>query len=370
MKIFFVDPQSYNNLSVYDTSLLGCIHNHEVTYYHNVKYQCERLSHIRYKGYFSYSDKQGVAKALSYCMSIVRLMCDVVREKPDVVHVQWFRLFAIDALLVLLLRLLHIRIVFTAHNFLPHDCKRYEVRQYAWYYRHVDVVIAHTRRTCQQIVDTFRLSEHKVHHIPHGMLVSIADADAVEARAKQLKAELNSEGKLVFGCMGRQNYYKGIDIVSDVWGRSERLHDSDDCLLLIIGLTENANTDALRSYPNVHVVDAVLDDVDFDAYFSLLHVALLPYREISQSGVLFTALQRGIPVVVTNCGGLPDPLGVANVGWNIGEANADNVEQILLQLLNNPDEICKIKSDNEAFAKIRTVFSWESIALMTEKLYQ
>ena len=96
MQLFFIDPQSYNNLSVYDTSLLAAIEGCDTRYYHNVKYQCERLPEVDYCGVFRYSDLSGVAKAASYTASIVRIAFDAIRHRPQVAHIQCVRLLPVD----------------------------------------------------------------------------------------------------------------------------------------------------------------------------------------------------------------------------------------------------------------------------------
>ncbi len=45
---------------------------------------------------------------------------------------------------------------------------------------------------------------------------------------------------------------------------------------------------------------------DVPRYFAAADVLVLPYRHVSQSGVLFLALALGLPVVATRVGALPE----------------------------------------------------------------
>jgi glycosyltransferase involved in cell wall biosynthesis len=53
-------------------------------------------------------------------------------------------------------------------------------------------------------------------------------------------------------------------------------------------------------------VDRFVTDPEAAAYFDRADVVVLPYREIDQSGVLFTALAFGRPMVLSDVGGFPD----------------------------------------------------------------
>lgn len=377
MKIFYLDPQSYNNLSVYDKSLLENIEAGDassascsVVYYHNVKYQCERLPGILYKSIYNYSDKKHVFKLSSYVVSTLHVCVDCLRHRPDVVHIQWFRWWYIDCVLLLLLRLLHIKVMHTAHNVLPHNPKSSDRKHYQWFYRHVDAIVVHTHRTKEELVNDLSVDGSKVHVIAHGMLPSTVEEDRVVARMQELSQLLDLDGKVIFASMGFQNYYKGIDLISDAWKLNPQLHANPQCMLMIVGNIENAQLEELKQYANVHVVDELVSDVDFDAYLRLSSVALLPYRKISQSGVLLTALQRHVPVLVSDVGGLTDPFCYARVGWSIGQPTVENLANALLQLVGDPLEVAKVRDDQAAFQVVEDAYSWSRIGEKTAQLYK
>ncbi len=366
-RVFYIDPQSYKNLSVYDYELLRNITGAELVYFHNVKYQLEEFPCAKHEAMFSYSDRRGIAKGLSYVMSVMKIMYRAWREHPQVVHIQWFRLFAIDSLFVRFLKARGIKIVHTAHNVLPHSAKRRDVKHYAWYYNNVDAIIVHTERTKEELQELFAVGE-KVAVIPHGLLPANVDEATVETRAEQLRRELHSEGKIVFASLGFQNYYKGIDIIADVWCRA--FSNDERCMLLVVGKTmQGVELGRLRECKNVVVKDEVVGDVDFDAYLRLTSVALLPYRKISQSGVLLTCLQRGVPVVVSDVGGLTDPLRYARVGWSIGEASQETLSSMMQRLVDEPALLSSVAHDSDAFNRLREVYSWKNIGQATADLY-
>ena len=53
-------------------------------------------------------------------------------------------------------------------------------------------------------------------------------------------------------------------------------------------------------------VERFVSDGETAALFRRADLVVLPYREIDQSGVLFTALGFGVPLVLTDVGGFPE----------------------------------------------------------------
>ncbi len=367
--LFYIDPQSYNNLSIYDKSLLEQVKGWDIYYFHNVKYQCERIPGVNYIPAFAYSDLSGLKKLASYVASIKRVIQAARRLHPSVVHIQWFKFFPVDVFLVACLHLMHCKIVYTAHNVLPLTKHRRDKFVFRWFYRHADAIIVHTENSKRELVKLCPSAESKVNVIRHGMLSTALDNAAVSDRCKALEEKFQAKGKIVFASMGYQNYYKGIDILAEAWASSPLLGGNDKVALFIVGKSEGAHYDNLKDCSNVYIVNEVVSDLDFDAYLRLASAVVLPYRRIYQSGFLFTALQRGVPVIVSNVGGLPEPLKLAKVGWNIGETSVDNLKKALETIVQAPDSLFAIKNDREAFETVRKEYSWDKIGQQTSELY-
>jgi len=369
--VYYIDPQSYNNLSVYDTSLLSCIDaDLHVAYYHSDKYQLPKQEGINYREVFHYSEMSGLGRVISYVKSLWKIGREMLREHPSVVHIQWFKCWPADCLFILWLKMIDVKCVFTAHNVMPHNPGRTDRLGYWLFYQLSDAVIVHTKRTRDELMATFPVKSGKIHVIPHGMLASTVDVAAIKMRARELADLWHTDGCLVFASMGFQNYYKGADIIVDTWIHSPELYDNPKVKLLMIGKVENADISKLENYSNVVIRDEMVSDLDFEACLQLATVALLPYRAISQSGVLLTVLERGIPVVVSDAGALAEPLQIAPVGWNIGNANVENLRQTLAQLVNVPDEVFAKRQDSNLFDVVRRAYSWRQIGQATSSLYR
>ena len=95
--------------------------------------------------------------------------------------------------------------------------------------------------------------------------------------------------------------YKGIDVLLEAWRGIE------DAELWIAGMPR-MDISPLRAAapPNVRFVPRFITDSELPAYFRRADLVVLPYREIDQSGVLFTALAFGKPLLLSDVGGFAE----------------------------------------------------------------
>ncbi|MCQ2112655.1 MAG: glycosyltransferase family 4 protein [Bacteroidaceae bacterium] len=217
------------------------------------------------------------------------------------------------------------------------------------------------------------MKDSKINVIPHGILQNDVDDVAVLDMQKILQQQLSIKlSDIVFSCLGYQYAYKGVDLVADVWRNTPSLCNNPNAHLLMVGKNRNVDAsvfDSIKDIPNVYIMDEQIDDVDFEAYMRISSVVLLPYKEISQSGLLFTAICAGVPTLVSNVGGLEDPLQYAQIGWSIGEPTYDNLLSVMTHLIGSPEEIQQVRENKDAFRLVRSVYSWEKIAEKTSQLY-
>ena len=102
-------------------------------------------------------------------------------------------------------------------------------------------------------------------------------------------------------CFGLMRPYKGIDVLLEAW------RGIDDAELWIAGMPRmDISSLRARAPPNVRFVPRFVTDAELPAYFQRADLVVLPYREIDQSGVLFTALAFGKPLLLSDVGGFPE----------------------------------------------------------------
>lgn len=369
--IVYIDPQSYNNLSLYDHGMLTTMKPDEVTLFGSAQWDCNTPNADLHKWFTYNSKKNPVAKGLSYVSTILRIASYIRRHREvKIVHIQWLRLWTVDILFARWLRKRGIKVVFTAHNLLPHDSGDKYRKKYRVYYNTVDRICVHTEATKNEIVAQFGVSPDNVTVIPHGIIESEIPDDVILPRAEELRAKYSIDSDtLVISSLGIQSFYKGIDMLINLWSQEKALNSNPRIRLLIIGKNSGLDYSPIKNMKNVTIVDERVSNEDFQAFLEVSDVVLLPYRRISQSGMLFSAVARNKPVVVSNVGGLPEPLKIGNIGWNIGEATESNLADVLLDIVNNPDKVRNLQTDTQKFRKVRDFYSWNSIAPRLRNLY-
>jgi len=256
----------------------------------------------------------------------------------DVVHFQWLSVPQLDR------RLLPQRpVVVTAHDVLAREPRPGQRAAQTDLLRQVDGVVVHSehgrRRLAELGVDATV--------IPHGVL-PIA---AAPARPPELP-EPTRPVVLFFGLI---RPYKGLDVLYDAW-RALR----PDAELWIVGqprMTPPPAPDGAR------VVARFVSDAEAAWCFAHTDVVVLPYREIDQSGVLFTALAFGLPLVLSDVGGFPEVQAALHVPPSDPQALAAALERLL------GDAGERERLSGAAREAAATTYAWPAIAQAHATLY-
>ena len=369
-KLVFVDPQSYRNLSMYDHSLLKGMKKYKIIYCCNKQYDGPQLENVEFHPIFSYrQDMNTLAKILSYFCSLLALVGILRTERPDVLHIQWWKQWNLDYFFLFIYKRYAKQIVFTAHNLVPHDSGDSMKTKCMKYYHKVDKIIVHDNNSKRELIKDFQVKEDKIAVIAHGILEFSVDEEEVKSIMDELAAKYSLKDKLVFATMGGQSPYKGTDLICDAFLSSEVLKNNDDVFLIIAGAGDIATPEKFMQCSNVWVANYSLSDSEFQAIMRLTDVMLLPYRKISQSGVLLTAIQNQTPFAVTPIGGLAEPLELAPVGWIVSSPTIEGVRECLEKLAGDIPQTKAAKSNQQNWDLVKEKYNWNKISIQTEKYY-
>jgi glycosyltransferase involved in cell wall biosynthesis len=168
----------------------------------------------------------------------------------------------------------------------------------------------------------------------------------------------NRPVRLLF--FGRILQYKGLDLMLDAL-RLLR------CEFPNLGLEIWGNGDinpyhsALESVGSVRVENRWIEEAEISGIFANTDIAVLPYREASQSGVVATAFAAGVPCVATPIPGLCEQIedgvtGVISTGFSPIEF-AEAVAKILR------DPVLYLNLSRNCIVETKTTLSWETIGL-------
>jgi glycosyltransferase involved in cell wall biosynthesis len=96
-------------------------------------------------------------------------------------------------------------------------------------------------------------------------------------------------------------------------------------------------------------------------------VVVLPYRNIEQSGVLYTALAFGRPIVLSSVGGFPE-IAERGAAALVPPEDPDALAETLRELL--ADRAARESLADAATEAAATAYSWERIGEQTMALYR
>jgi glycosyltransferase involved in cell wall biosynthesis len=232
------------------------------------------------------------------------------RIDPDVIHLHSTNTSAVAYLS--LLKRLGVPLVATAHVVTPHEPVPFQTSIYRRIHAAPDLVIAHSEFDRARLRDEFRVAPERSTVIPHGEYGFFADVDGflgrVEARRK-LGLGTEEPVALFFGYLRE---YKGLDVLLDAW--PEVLDGCGNARLVIAGdpfrLPADRRHELRRRADELDAIHRFeyIPFAEVGNFFAAADVLVMPYRRISQSGVLYLALSLGVPVVASAVGALPEML--------------------------------------------------------------
>jgi len=374
-KVFMIDPQSYNNLALYDKNLFDNIECNKKVLLGNDKFNDSNKIKFEFKALYKYSERKYIFKIMSYLVSQLKLLFILKNNNPDIIHFQWFKIPILDYLFLKIIKKISSKskIVFTAHNILPHDTGNKYKNIYEKIYKLVDGIIVHTKKTKDELYKNFYVNRDKINVIPHGLLELNYNINRTNDFMNSFINLNKLDDKIVFGFIGSIRENKGIEMLLEVWEECQFLKNNDEAVLLIAGSC--VNKDLKQKLLRINELNNIIIDIrflpidNFVAYLKVSDVILLPYLNISQSGVLLTALSEEKPILVSDRGGLTDPFEVGELGWII-EPTKYNLKNKIIEIINNKNYIKKIKNDNFLWNRVKKYYSWESIGKETEKFYE
>lgn len=370
MKLLYIDPQSVYNLSQYDYSLLSNV-DAEITYCCSVKYDAKKVANANYRYVFSYAKyKWRIFKALSYVLSVLKVIDIVRKTRPDVIHIQWWRLWLIDYIALCFYKKYCDNVVFTVHNVMPHDSGTHYKKKCSDYYNSVDKLIVHVNQTKEQLVKDFFLPTEKIFVVPHGILSNNVDDFVVNKYETELESKWNVKNKIVFSLLGYQSRYKGTDILKAALEKSELLRNNPHVLFIIAGKGDIITPQMMHRYENVLVINNFIPSEQLEAIMRVTDVQLLPYRAISQSGVLLSTIDKEIPYISTDVGGLSEPVSIAPIGWLISPDSIDALLSLLELLSLHPEEIQCKKDNHDGWESVKRYYDWKEIGRKTMYCYK
>jgi len=305
------------------------------------------------------------------CINMATLLARFAVSKPDIVHIQWIplvRRLPFEIWFLRLVKKLGIKLVYTVHNVLPHDTGKRFVPVFKRVYKEMDALICHTAEAKSRLVSEFSVDAERVWVIPHGPLLH--DAKRISVEASRAALSLPPDETLVLW-QGIIRSYKGLDFLLEGWRRVDAR--SLNARLLIAGTGEAGLLKAIKEQvvrlglqESVRLDFRFIPDEALPAYYQASDVLVYPYKEVTTSGALMTALAYGKAIVATNLPAFREVLRDKETGLLVDYGDVDTLASSLGKLIQEPQERERLVS---AVASSENFNSWSRIAKKTRQCY-
>jgi glycosyltransferase involved in cell wall biosynthesis len=278
-------------------------------------------------------------------------------RRADVVHFQWLTVQPLDVHLLPPGR----PRVLTAHDVVPREPRPGQIAATRRLMARMDAIVVHSEHGAARLRDELGVPAERIRVIPHGAFDHLTRvADPVP-----LPDDLAAVRRPVILSFGLLRPYKGIDVLLEAF---ESVPDAE---LWIVGMPRMPlgplQELAARAPGRVRWVPRFVTDREIAAYFDRADVVVLPYREIDQSGVLYTALAFGKPLVLTRVGGFTEVGERHGAARLVPPGDPGALAEALGDLVADP--AAREALAGAAARAARSEYGWDAIAARHMQLY-
>ena len=268
----------------------------------NIKCNAKRLISLIPRKFQNSENKiKRSVKALEGMMNYIYLLFFILFTQPKIIHFQWLPFLEVSSIERFFLQLVKFispksKLLLTVHNIYPHNSSEnsrvtYKSR-FALVEKYFDKFILHLQISKSEFCREFGIEESRCKVIPHGVF---------EPKDLKIKPYKRNE-KLRLIMYGNQSYYKGTDLLVDAIALLPKEIQNQICTT-IVGKTSNDYLNLLQDKAkglDINIIPEFVSDEKLNQMILDSDVIVLPYREISQSGVLLLALFFERPIICSN----------------------------------------------------------------------
>jgi len=326
--------------------------------------------------------KTGIfAKVKNILGFYLRLLRYASKPEPKIIHILWnYKLELLDrTLLMLYFRILGKKTVITVHNVNAgrRDLKDSVINRLTlqFQYRLADQLFVHTQKMRDELLEQFHVAKSAATIIPYGINNAVLDTGLTYQEAKfQLGIESGEKTLLFFGAI---KPYKGLEYLVSAFQQISTEHC--DYRLIIAGERKKGYENyfssiqqLIDSHPSrdriICKIDFIPDD-EAEIYFKAADVAVLPYTEIFQSGILFMAYAFGLPVIASDVGSFTEDIVEGRTGFVCRRRDSDDLARKV-----------KLYFESELYKELEhrrqgirddalSRHSWSDVADLTRQIY-
>ena len=327
----------------------------------DVDFDCKRLlSILPHRLQKSKRKPFRAIKALTVTLHYLGLIAHVALKKPDILHFQWLPLVEVSTVERLFLKILRFvapktRFLLTIHNIYPHDSSEGYKQVYRERFSRVspffDKFIVHLETTKKEFCSVFGISTEHVKVLHHGVLKPKGHDTVRRQRGKVLKLIM----------YGNQSTYKGTDVFVKALSLLPQEY-KNKVHALIVGKTYSDYLNELKEKKenaNIEFIPEHVSNEDLYKYIAESDIIVLPYREISQSGVLLLALSTKRLIITSDIPSFKETLAGMSEDTFFESGNVANLSKLIMKYA---DGLIDEKKQLDIIERLEAKYSWINIA--------
>lgn len=308
-----------------------------------------------------------VLRAIEVILNYVVIAFYILIKRPDILHVQWLPLTEVSSIEYYVLALYKnlcpkMRVFLTAHNVYPHNSNVVRKALYKERFLKVDKVIdgymVHLNSSKVMMQKEFGISEDRLHVAYHGLYIpdGYTPNDHISEKVNII-------------LYGYQTLYKGADLLVDAVGMlSNEMRDRIS--VNIIGSTDSklyALYSEKASRLGINWINRFVTDEELYTAIGSSDLILLPYRNISQSGVLLLALSYRKPILTSDLPSFKETLEGYPNDYFFKTEDPKSLSEMIERFISGQIDKNRIKS---IITELNKKYAWTETAKATIKAYK
>ncbi len=301
------------------------------------KYELDNLYFPNLPSLRHFAKLRRLLRMLLYPLGHQRVIHQLAADRPNVVHLQWSRVPKLDLWLIDQFHHAGIPVVLTVHDVDP-LFDHADGDGLGHVYEAVDQLIVHSAANRCALLERYPQLESKCRIVPHIALDWKIPVGATRFQARQSLGIPDNATVLLF--FGTVRPYKGLDLLLDAYDQVRR--SRPDLWLIVAGkLDDRKLLTALRWLGNRVVMNPryIRSDAVW-RYHLAADLAVFPYRRVSQSGALLTAMGFALSVLATNVGAFPETLD--GNGWIVPAGDPSALASVLTNCVQDRRELARM----------------------------
>ncbi len=311
-----------------------------------------------------------LVKVIEVILNYIYLIFNVACQKPDIIHFQWFPLLEVCSGEYLAVKIMkrvsrQARMVLTIHNVYPHsfteEKKRAYIRRFGSIDKLMNSYIVHTEETKTEVKNAFMIDESRICVVHHGVFTPDCFTPSPN----------NPNNKdMTFIMYGNLANYKGVDVFVEAMKElpesyKTKVHgviagEMQD-KVLCKKLLEESNKMNIDWYPYF------LPEQELYERINKANVIVLPYKSISQSGVLLLALYFRRFIITSNLPAFKETLRGFSDDMFFESENPKSLAQLMMKYVDGQIDTQK---QMNVIENLNMQYSWRAAASKTIELYK